>query len=124
MRHPWTTAFILSVLVILAVPASAQPAPGKRPVRVPLATPEQQAPLEAGIDRYGSDYRSVELAEPKPELCRDECGRDERCKAYTYVKPGVQGDAPVCWLKDAVPEPSPNEDCVSGVKKKRERKGR
>ena len=37
-----------------------------------------------------------------------------RCRAYTYVEPGVQSTRAVCWLKDAVPEAIYNPNVTSG----------
>ena len=70
---------------------------------------------EVGTDRPGSDYRNFDLSSPKDGECRRSCARDEICKAYTYVKPGVQGPKARCWLKTSVPPPRPNGCCVSGV---------
>lgn len=73
--------------------------------------------LETDVNRLGSDYRSFDLAEADPELCRAACDDDARCKAFTYVKPGLQGPNAKCWLKDPIPLPRAHEDCcVSGVK--------
>lgn len=72
--------------------------------------------MEQGMNRYGGDYRGFEMASPQPELCRDECARDPRCKAWTYVKPGTFLDPKAhCWLKDSIPEATPDSNCVSGV---------
>jgi hypothetical protein len=73
--------------------------------------------LEQDVNRLGSDYKSIDLPSPDPELCRDECDKDPKCKAFTYVKPGLQGVAAKCWLKDPAAAPRPNESCcVSGAK--------
>jgi len=71
---------------------------------------------EPGTDRPGSDYRNFTLANDQPGLCARQCEQERRCRAYTYVKPGVQGAKARCWLKDAVPQPVSNDCCVSGVK--------
>lgn len=71
---------------------------------------------QPGVDRAGRDYRSVWLESAAPGLCEALCLKDPRCKAYTYVKPGVQGPQARCYLKDAVPSPSRNSCCLSGVK--------
>ena len=74
------------------------------------------APLEVNVERRGSDYRSFDLASGQPEECRDTCMVEPQCLAFTYVNPGVQGPSARCWLKSAVPQPSPSACCVSGVK--------
>ena len=81
----------------------------------PPPPPGGDQAFEGDTDRAGSDYRSFDLQEPRPELCRDTCVNEGQCRAFTYVKPGVQGAWPRCWLKSAVPNPTPNGCCVSGV---------
>ena len=72
--------------------------------------------IEPDMDRGGSDYAGYNLPSPEPALCRKACDQDQKCKAYTYVKPGLQGPLARCYLKDAVPVARPNKCCVSGVK--------
>ena len=73
-------------------------------------------PLENNIDRPGSDYRDFDLPTADPNLCRAACEAEAECKAFTYVRPGMQGPSARCWLKDSVPDAVPNDYCVSGVK--------
>lgn len=77
-------------------------------------TPGVVGPLEWGINRFGSDYRHFELGTENPEQCRAACASEANCRAFTYVKPGVQGPSPVCWLKHSIPDPKPEDCCVSG----------
>jgi hypothetical protein len=72
--------------------------------------------LEVGIDRPGMDYQNFDLPAPDPAPCRAACEKDGRCRAFTYVKPGIQGPNARCWLKTAIPEPRPNACCISGIK--------
>jgi len=72
--------------------------------------------MENGVDLPGDDYRDFDLDTPDPGLCAHACMADAPCKSWTYVKPGVQADDARCWLKDSVPAPSTDENCVSGVK--------
>lgn len=73
---------------------------------------------EEGFDRPGSDYETFEQTSDyqSHELCRDACFSQPRCKAYTYVKPGVAGPKALCRLKDKVPPPVENACCISAVK--------
>jgi hypothetical protein len=80
----------------------------------PLLTP--QGNLEYDTNRAGSDYRNFELSQADPGICRNECANDSTCRAFTYVKPGVQGAKARCWLKSDVPNASANSCCVSGIK--------
>jgi len=72
--------------------------------------------LEYDVDRPGSDYRDFDLPQAMAEACRDACAGDPQCRAFTYVKPGVQGPNARCWLKESVPQGGPSSCCVSGVK--------
>jgi hypothetical protein len=56
------------------------------------------------------------VAQPDPAMCQASCNYNAQCVAWTYVKPGVQGPVPRCYLKNAVPAPTRNACCVSGAK--------
>ena len=73
--------------------------------------------LEEDTDRPGNNYRNFDLPHPEPEICLIDCQVDPRCKAFTYVKPGLQGPKARCWLKDTVPTAKPSPGCISGVKR-------
>lgn len=72
--------------------------------------------LETDVNRLGNDFRAFDLAAADPDLCRAACDDDARCKAFTYVKPGLQGPSAKCWLKDQTPTARAEGCCVSGVK--------
>jgi hypothetical protein len=82
-------------------------------------TPMQPAVLtfEPNFDRPGSDYRDFDLPQDNYALCRDACAAENMCMAYTYVRPGVQGDAPRCWLKSSIPPGYASECCASGARR-------
>ncbi len=71
---------------------------------------------EKNTDRPGSDYAGYDLPSADPQLCAKACADDAKCKAYTFVKPGLQGPAARCYLKDPAPAALPNDCCVSGVR--------
>ncbi len=71
-------------------------------------------PFELNTNRPGGDFRSFDLDEARPELCREACLQDPRCRAFTYVKPGVQGRLARCWLKDSRTRAEPAPCCISG----------
>lgn len=82
-------------LALLAAPASAQTL------------------MEADSQRFGATY----LRQPAktPAACLALCLRDGTCRAWTYIKPGHQGEAGLCELKSAAPPAARNLCCVSGV---------
>jgi hypothetical protein len=82
-----------------------------------VQVPQQQAVTvgEMNIDRPGMNLRNFDLALPDPKLCQNACQQNTACKAWTYVKPGIQGQLARCWLKSGVPAPRQNNCCVSGV---------
>lgn len=86
-------------------------------LQLQAAPPPPPAPkMEVNTDRRGLDYTSFDLSAPDPALCLNRCEQDTACRAWTYVKPGVQGPKARCWLKNAVPAPLRDACCVSGVK--------
>lgn len=72
--------------------------------------------MENNVDRPGSDIHRFELQDGSPSACQARCNRLGRCKAWTYVRPGIQGPQAVCYLKDSVSAPVSNACCISGVK--------
>jgi len=72
-------------------------------------------PLEQGVNRYGGDYRYEEMSNADPGQCQALCLQEARCIAFSYVRPGIQGEHARCWLKDSVPGPSDNACCTSGT---------
>jgi hypothetical protein len=71
---------------------------------------------EDNTDRPGMDYKNFDLTAADPSLCENACKGEATCKAWTYVKPGIQARAARCWLKNDVPAPKNNQCCVSGIK--------
>jgi hypothetical protein len=67
----------------------------------------QQAFEWPGFDLPGSDIRSIQMPSSISDTageCRFQCASQCDCKAYSLVRPGVQGPNAVCWLKYAIPE--------------------
>lgn len=72
--------------------------------------------MENNIDRPGADYDRFHINDYRPDRCKSECERDRgRCRAWTYVRPGIQHKFAVCYLKTAIPAPAANNCCISGV---------
>jgi hypothetical protein len=65
-----------------------------------------------GFNLPGSDYDNFDA--DSDILCMDTCAGDFRCKAWTWVKPGIQGPRGHCWLKHRVPDLVKDSCCNSG----------
>lgn len=75
--------------------------------------------MEDRTDRAGADYRRFPLSERAPAACQQACRDDPgTCRAWTYVRPGVQGPQAICYLKKEMPAPTANGCCISGVERK------
>jgi len=73
-------------------------------------------PTEFSIDRIGGDFRSFDVAaDPAGESCAKACQADNRCRAFTYVRPGYSGASARCYLKDRITRPRRKPCCISGV---------
>jgi len=77
---------------------------------------------EANTDRPGSDYKPPIQLEFKQNSfltfeaeCEGLCKNEGRCRAWTMVKPGVQGQKALCYLKDRIPTARKNNCCASGT---------
>jgi hypothetical protein len=68
-----------------------------------------------GFDTPGFDYDNFSAS--SAFVCRNTCGGDSRCQAWTWVKPGIQEQSGHCWLKDRQPDIVKNSCCVSGPRK-------
>lgn len=71
--------------------------------------------FETGWDRPGFDYHNFDMMSARPIICQWQCQKDNRCKAWTYVRAGIQGPKPRCWLKNRVPRAIQNSCCTSGI---------
>ena len=76
----------------------------------------RQGPTEYSIDRFGGDYRIFETApDPAGAACKAACEGDNKCRAWTYVRPGYIAPSARCYLKDKITRPRPKPCCLSGV---------
>jgi hypothetical protein len=73
-------------------------------------------PTEFSIDRYGGDYRNLELPpDSTGAACQAACEGENRCRAWTYVRPGYGGSTARCYLKNQIKPPRRRPCCISGV---------
>jgi hypothetical protein len=72
--------------------------------------------IEFSIDRTGGDYRNMEVkSDPNGSECEAACKGEDRCRAWTYVRPGYLAPAARCFLKEKITRPRYKPCCVSGV---------
>jgi hypothetical protein len=67
-------------------------------------------------DRPGNDYDSFNPPTANAVHCKNACQGDVNCTAWTYVRPGIEGPQPVCYLKNPTPAQVVDTCCISGVK--------
>lgn len=103
-----SSAAAFSIIAGLATAAGAAAAPARA---------QFVGTLESGVDRPGADFKTIVLDRPQPSACATLCADNGSCKAYTYVKPDVQGSKATCYLKHTVRPPVKRSCCTSGVKK-------
>src|SRR5262249_56187374 len=66
----------------------------------------RKGPIEYSIDRLGGDYRNLDIAnDATGALCKAACEADNKCRAWTYVRPGYISPVARCYLKDKITRP-------------------
>jgi PAN domain len=73
--------------------------------------------VETSIDRAGGDYRNFEpkKGEEGEEACKAACTADNKCRAWTYARPGYVGREAHCFLKKDIKPPRRRAGFTSGV---------
>ena len=72
--------------------------------------------IETSIDRFGGDYRNFALKKDEgDEACKAACTDDNKCRAWTYARPGYIGRQPHCFLKKDIKPPRRKAGFTSGV---------
>ena len=72
--------------------------------------------VETSIDRVGGDYHSYALKSGESdEACRAACTDDNKCRAWTYARPGYVGKEAHCFLKKEIKPPRRKAGFISGV---------
>ncbi|MDP3692144.1 MAG: PAN domain-containing protein [Bradyrhizobium sp.] len=70
--------------------------------------------IETSIDRFGGDYRNFDVKGGEDE-CKAACTADNKCRAWTYARPGYAGKAARCFLKKDIKPPRRKAGFISGV---------
>jgi hypothetical protein len=72
--------------------------------------------VEYSIDRVGGDLRNFDIAtDAAGAACKAACDTENKCRAWTYVRPGYIGASARCYLKDRITPPRAKPCCISGV---------
>lgn len=101
-------ALLFRVVMVVAVAAALAGLP--RPVAAGV-----EGDMSLGVDLPGGDFANFAVPDGDPGVCAQACRNDGRCTAWTFVKPGVQGAAAVCWLKSQTPAATASGCCISAV---------
>lgn len=71
---------------------------------------------EPSIDRFGGDYRNFSMKSSEGgEACKAACADDNKCRAWTYARPGYAGKEAHCFLKKDIKPPRRKPGFISGV---------
>jgi hypothetical protein len=73
--------------------------------------------VETSIDRFGGDYRNfdVKVGSEGDDECKAACTADNKCRAWTYARPGYAGKEAHCFLKKDIKPPRRKAGFISGV---------
>jgi hypothetical protein len=74
---------------------------------------QRNSAIEGETDRLGGDYRSIDVGHD--EACKAACEADNKCRAWTFARPGYVGKSARCFLKDHVKPPRRKPGFMSGV---------
>lgn len=77
-----------------------------------------EPPILENTNMPGNDFRDFELAQGAG-TCQETCMKDAHCEAWTWVRAGLQGQKPHCWLKNKVPRAVADQCCKSGTRAQR-----
>ena len=72
--------------------------------------------IETAIDRAGGDYKSFDIKSGDgDDACKAACTADNKCRAWTYARPGYVGKEAHCFLKKDIKPPRHKAGFMSGV---------
>ncbi|MEH2530007.1 hypothetical protein V1277_003618 [Bradyrhizobium sp. AZCC 1588] len=72
--------------------------------------------VETSIDRVGGDYKNFDLKDGDgDDVCKAACAADNKCRAWTYARPGYAGKDAHCFLKKDIKPPRRKAGFTSGV---------
>jgi len=98
------------------VPARAQDNCCVSGVRGAGVVEPKNTAIETSIDRFGGDYKNFDLAGSEgDDACKAACAADNKCRAWTYARPGYAGRDAHCYLKKDIKPPRRKAGFISGV---------
>ncbi len=98
------------------VPARVQDSCCVSGVRGAGVVEPRNSAVETSIDRFGGDYRNFGLKNDEgDEACKAACTEDNKCRAWTYARPGYAGRDAHCYLKKEIKPPRRKAGFSSGV---------
>jgi len=72
--------------------------------------------METSTDRFGGDYRNFEIKGGEDaQRHKASCEGDNKCRAWTYARPGYAGREARCFLKKDIKPPRRKPGFTSGV---------
>jgi hypothetical protein len=73
--------------------------------------------IETSIDRFGGDYRNFDVkgGSEGDDECKAACVADNKCRAWTYARPGYAARDAHCFLKTDIKPPRRKAGFISGV---------
>jgi len=72
--------------------------------------------VETSIDRFGGDYKNFDVkSKDGDDACKAACTADNKCRAWTYARPGYAGKEGHCFLKKDIKPPRRKAGFTSGV---------
>ncbi len=119
-QHNYRVCFVdpPDVNVCSATVAGPEPSTGIGRMPDSVGGSDADPKYQKNTDMPGSDYSSFETTKAADAECSIACSKDERCVAWTWVRPGIQAPKGKCWLKNAEPAAVANNCCISGLKSK------
>ncbi len=73
--------------------------------------------MSLGYNLPGGDLNSFPMPQGDPAQCQSACDTRGDCRAWSFVKPGVQRREAVCWLKGSVPGAVADDNVISGLRR-------
>jgi len=71
--------------------------------------------IRQGVNFPGMDIAGSDTPNDGGTICLQSCQANTQCRAFSWVRPGMQGPNAKCWLKGGVPVGQPDPNVNSGI---------